>query len=138
MSENFDAICSLCGKANGEHSVIDECPDSSVTGGWSRTGKFTPVKNATPLEKEIREECMLLADFLVEKNRAYGNSASEPCRIFAKRVDPLAQIDVRIDDKLNRLMKGTEYAGDNDVKDLAGYLILRMIVEEQQKQDGAK
>lgn len=64
-----------------------------------------------PLEKEIREECMLLADFLVAKNRAYGNSASEPCRIFAKRVDPLAQIDCRIDDKLNRLMKGSEYPG---------------------------
>lgn len=92
--------------------------------------------SGAPLEKEIREECMLLADFLVEKNRAYGNSASEPCRIFAKRVDPLAQIDCRIDDKLSRLMKGTEYAGDNDVKDLTGYLILRMIVEKKQKMDG--
>ena len=95
-----------------------------------------PIQKHAPLEKEIREECMLLADFLVEKNRAYGNSASEPCRIFAKRVDPLAQIDCRIDDKLSRLMKGTEYAGDNDVKDLTGYLILRMIVEKKQKKDG--
>ncbi len=91
-----------------------------------------------PLEGPIRAMCQKMADFLVEKNRAYGNSASEPCRIFAKRVDPLAQIDCRIDDKLNRLIKGTEFPGDNDVKDLAGYLILRMIVEEQQKQDGAK
>lgn len=88
-----------------------------------------------PLEKEIRAECQALADFLVMKNKAYGNSASEPCRIFAKRVDALAQIDCRIDDKLNRLMRGSEYPGDDTVKDLAGYLILRMIVDQKQKDE---
>lgn len=91
-----------------------------------------------PLENEIRAECQALADFLVEKNQAYGNSASEPCRIFAKRVDPLAQIDCRIDDKLNRLMKGSEYPGDDSVLDLAGYLILRRIVAAKQKAEGEK
>ena len=98
-----------------------------------------PVKQhekKAPLENEIRAECQALADFLVEKNRAYGNSASEPCRIFAKRVDPLAQIDCRIDDKLNRLMKGSEYPGDDTVQDLVGYLILRRIVAAKQKKDG--
>lgn len=83
-----------------------------------------------PLENEIRDMCNRLADFLVEKNRAYGNSAAEPAGIFAKRLDNLAQIDVRIDDKLNRLAKGSEYPGDDTVKDLAGYLILRMVVVE--------
>lgn len=86
-------------------------------------------KQKAPLEKEIRETCKELADFLVGKNIAYGNSVAEPIGIFAKRVDPLAQIDARIDDKLNRMQKGEEYPGDDDVKDLAGYLILRMIVE---------
>jgi len=75
----------------------------------------------------------MLADFLVEKNRAYGNSAAEPIGVFAKRLDTLAQIDVRLDDKINRLAKGSEYPGDDTVKDLAGYLILRMIVAEQQR-----
>jgi hypothetical protein len=90
-----------------------------------------------PLEQEIRAECSALADFLVEKNRAYGNSAAEPCRIFAKRVDPLAQIDCRIDDKLNRLMRGSEYPGDDTVLDLAGYLILRRIVAQKAEKDGS-
>lgn len=121
-------VCSECGYDTWSS------PFQEVTKG-SKKAVFTPV-TAAPLEKEIREECMLLADFLVEKNRAYGNSASEPCRIFAKRVDPLAQIDVRIDDKLSRLLKGQEFPGDNDIKDLTGYLILRMIVEKKQKKDG--
>lgn len=107
-----------------------------VTTGTIGGNLTTQRHHKAPLEDEIRTECEALADFLVEKNRAYGNSASEPCRIFAKRVDPLAQIDCRIDDKLSRLMKGSEYPGDNDVKDLTGYLILRMIVEKKQKKDG--
>lgn len=69
-----------------------------------------------------------MAHFLVEKNRAYGNSVAEPSAIFAKRLDPLAQIDVRIDDKLSRLQRGSEYPGDDTIKDLAGYLILRIVV----------
>ena len=85
-------------------------------------------KRPAPLEPEIRATCADLADFLVEKNRAYGNSAAEPAGVFARRLDPLAQIDVRIDDKLNRLAKGSEFPGDDTIKDLAGYLVLRMIV----------
>ena len=100
-------------------------------------GKMADPRPA-PLEPQIRATCNMLADFLVEKNRAYGNSAGEPVGIFARRADPLLQIDVRIDDKINRLKKGSEYPGDDTVKDLAGYLILRMIVAEQQKRDGAK
>jgi len=86
------------------------------------------LKAPAPLEDEIRAECNELADFLVAKNRAYGNSAAKPAGIFARRLDKLAQIDTRIDDKLNRLMQGSEYPGDDTVKDLIGYLILRRIV----------
>lgn len=90
----------------------------------------TDANMLAPLESEIRDVCQRMADFLVEKNRAYGNSAAEPVSVFAKRLDILAQIDVRIDDKLSRLSKGHEYPGDDTVKDLAGYLILRMVVKE--------
>lgn len=87
------------------------------------------VEDKSPtLEREIRAVCDEMANFLIEKNKAYGNSAAEPVGIFAKRLNPLDQIDVRIDDKLNRLQKGHEYPGDDTIVDLAGYLILRMIV----------
>lgn len=84
------------------------------------------------IQNEILLVCEELGEFLVEKNKSYGNSAAEPVGIFAKRLDPLAQIDVRIDDKLSRLQKGTEYPGDDTVKDLAGYLILHMVVKRCQ------
>jgi hypothetical protein len=66
-----------------------------------------------------------IANMLIEKNIAYGNSALNPIQIFAK-IPPGDQIDVRIDDKLNRIKNGSSYAGDNDVLDLIGYLILKM------------
>jgi len=83
-----------------------------------------------PLEKQITEVCNDMAKFLIEKNAAYGNSAAETLGIFTKRLDTLTQNDVRIDDKLNRLQKGHEYPGDDTVKDLAGYLLLRMVVSD--------
>ena len=89
---------------------------------------FGPPKHPkTPTEDRIRQVCSQLADFLCEKNRAYGDSALNPCRIFAKDVAADAQLRVRIDDKLNRLMKGSSYPGDNDTLDLAGYLVLALV-----------
>ena len=37
------------------------------------------------------------------------------------------QINVRIDDKLSRIKNKGGYAGDNDLEDLAGYIILKMV-----------
>ena len=98
----------------------------SDIGPTTPTTPTTPT--AAPLEKEIRAECASIADFLVAKNMAYGNSAAEPVRCFAKRADALLQIDTRIDDKLNRIIKGRDYPGDDTILDLVGYLILRRIV----------
>jgi len=93
------------------------------------------AEQSAPLEAEIWQTCAELADFLVAKNRAYGNSAAAQVGIFAKRFDTLAQIDVRIDDKLSRLKRGHEYPGDDTVKDLAGYLVLRMAVQSHETQE---
>lgn len=68
-----------------------------------------------------------MRDFLLEKNASYGNSAADPVRIFSQ-ADPLEQINVRIDDKLSRLIRGGSYPGDNDEKDLLGYLMLKRAV----------
>lgn len=82
------------------------------------------------MEAEIKRVCDEMAEFLIGKNRSYGNSVAEPMGVFAKRADTLLQIDVRIDDKLSRLKKGADYPGDDTIKDLVGYLILRMVVAE--------
>lgn len=74
----------------------------------------------------IREACNEMAERLIAKNRAYGNSAMEPVRVFSK-ADPLEQINVRLDDKLSRIMKGEEYEGDDNEFDLEGYLVLKRV-----------
>lgn len=75
----------------------------------------------------IRAECDAVKDMLLEKNAAYGDSALHPVRIFSK-ADTLEQINVRIDDKLSRLARGSA-AGEDTELDLIGYLILRRIAK---------
>lgn len=84
----------------------------------------------TEAGREIFDACHEIAHMLVKKNIAYGNSALDPVRVFSK-AGPREQLYVRIDDKLNRLMKGTEYPGDNDIDDLIGYLVLLKIAKSQ-------
>lgn len=76
-----------------------------------------------PFAIEVREELDAIADMLISKNEAYGNSALEPVRVFS-RASAEEQLLVRIDDKLSRLQRGHEYADDDTVKDLIGYLVL--------------
>ena len=66
--------------------------------------------------------CLGAARFLIEKNKAYGDSALKPMRIFSK-ADAVEQIRVRIDDKLSRLGRG-QLAGEDAELDMLGYLVL--------------
>jgi hypothetical protein len=83
-----------------------------------------------PSGLDIWQTCHAIGQMLIDKNIAYGDSALSPVRIFSKS-DPAEQLRVRIDDKLSRLTKGTEYVGDNDIDDLIGYLILLKIAKEK-------
>ena len=60
---------------------------------------------------------------LKEKNKAYGDSAANPLRIFSKS-DKDEAIKVRIDDKLSRIAKGDGSGNEDAIKDLVGYLAL--------------
>ncbi len=80
-----------------------------------------------PIQDLISEECEALAEMLIAKNKAYGNSALDPVRFFSK-ADAAEQLRVRIDDKLSRLARGSA-AGEDVVLDLLGYLILLRIAE---------
>jgi hypothetical protein len=70
---------------------------------------------------------------LMAKNAAYGNSALDPVRLFA-RSDAVEQIKVRIDDKISRLVRGHEAFGDNTASDFLGYLVLLRIGEMLEKE----
>ena len=87
-------------------------------------------------ETELKISCVCddIKELLIHKNRKYGNSALKPCRIFSKS-SPVEQLLVRIDDKLNRIMKGAGLlANDEDVvNDLIGYLVLLKIGMNDEK-----
>jgi hypothetical protein len=72
----------------------------------------------------IESVCDALKEFLLAKNKNYGNSATEPVRVFSKS-NANEGILVRMDDKLSRI-KNSQSLKRNDMTDLAGYLILLM------------
>lgn len=80
-------------------------------------------------EEKVHEETGAIASILIEKNKAYGNSALDPVRVFSQAT-PEEQILVRIDDKLSRIQRGHEFADEDTVTDLIGYLILLKIARK--------
>lgn len=81
-------------------------------------------------EDQIGRVMREISDMLIAKNRAYGDSALDPVRVFSKS-DAIEQIYVRIDDKLSRIKRGHEYPGDDTIFDLVGYLVLLLIAKER-------
>ena len=81
-------------------------------------------------ESSITQVILDIEKMPIEKNRAYGDSALEPVRIFSK-AQTIEQLYVRIDDKLSRVEGGHEYPGDDTIKDLIGYLVLLLIAKER-------
>lgn len=81
-------------------------------------------------ENKITEVMADIEKMLIAKNRAYGDSALDPVRVFSKQ-DTIEQLYVRIDDKLSRVQRGHEYPGDDTIFDLVGYLVLLLIAKER-------
>lgn len=86
--------------------------------------------NEKDFEIKVKKVCNDIANLLIAKNKSYGNSALEPLNCFYKG-DATTAIKVRIDDKLSRIMRGSEYQGDDTVTDLLGYLVLLKVSREK-------
>lgn len=82
---------------------------------------------------KIREIANGVRDLLLEKNKAYGDSALKPANIFAKG-SAVENLACRIDDKLMRI-KNRGITGDTEdtIQDLIGYLILLKIAIENER-----
>jgi len=94
-----------------------------------------PIDETLPqTQQDIIEICDAIKEMLLQKNRKYGDSALNPTRVFS-RVGPIEQINVRIDDKLSRMMS-SQTDEDEDIEfDLIGYLILKRIAVKQQSKN---
>jgi len=84
-----------------------------------------------PLGGELLVEALDVALMLLRKNRAYGNSALEPVRVFSK-ASPIEQILVRLDDKLSRLSRGSGPEMEDVEQDILGYLVLLRIARRSE------
>mgnify|MGYP006273569655 CR=1 FL=1 len=83
------------------------------------------------LEKQnelIEQVCNSMRDMLIKKNYSYGGNVFEPLKL-KEGMTNIDMIDVRISDKLNRLIKGEEYEQEDTLNDLAGYILLREAVK---------
>lgn len=90
------------------------------------------IATSAPSGGAIIRNCLEIMEMLINKNVSYGDSALSPVRIFAQS-DNIEQIKIRIDDKINRVKNNQGFAGDNDIDDLIGYLILLKIAIEKNK-----
>jgi hypothetical protein len=87
-------------------------------------------------EQQISDVCNKIKALLLLKNKAYGDSALDPVRIFSKN-DSLEGLLVRIDDKLSRI-KNVGVASnvtEDTLMDLIGYLVLLKVQLDEKTQD---
>ena len=87
------------------------------------------ISTQAPAGRKILEECLDIAELLITKNKSYGSSYIHPINIFSKS-EPKEQLYIRIDDKLNRIHKGKEYASEDTILDLIGYLVLLRTLDD--------
>jgi len=85
-----------------------------------------PPEQKNNFYQEVKQISYEITNMLVEKNKAYGDSALNPLRVFSK-ADTLEQIKVRIDDKLSRIYRGRDFLDEDVVLDLIGYLFMYKI-----------
>lgn len=81
-----------------------------------------------PSAERLLEVSIGVWQFLAQKNKAYGDSALDPLRVFSK-ASTTEQLRVRLDDKLSRLSRGAA-AGEDAEVDMVGYLILLLAARE--------
>lgn len=68
----------------------------------------------------------------MDKNDAYGDSLFSPVEAFARDIDPATRIAVRLDDKVNRMVRGQgrEALGEDTVVDIAGYCLALLALDD--------
>jgi len=90
----------------------------------------------TDTQQLIASTCDEIKELLLKKNKAYGDSALNPVRVFSK-ADPIEGINIRMDDKLSRIARGSE-EGEDVLLDLVGYMVLKLIAKRREDEQNNK
>ena len=88
------------------------------------------MSTLTNTQHRIIEECDIVKNMLLDKNRKYGDSAINPVRVFSK-ASAIEQINVRIDDKISRMISSQDDDTEDVELDLIGYLILKRVAKDE-------
>ncbi len=140
--------CSECinKKMIGDNKEMKQNCDSGKMPKIHRTLDDAYDDELTITQRAIEKVGKSLTNFIIEKNKNYGNSALEPLKIFSKHITSVDDINeckefdaivinennrrrslnlmlTRLDDKLSRIKNAKELR-KNDVSDILGYLIL--------------
>ena len=84
---------------------------------------------------KLIKKCKQVADLLIQKNEAYGDSALNPAGIFSK-LKASEALKIRLDDKLKRIQNvGVSDETEDTLMDCAGYMILLMIALDNESND---
>jgi len=126
-SEDYDihdeANCQFCQERNGSAPLVEPIVDEVDDWAEADATSLADLAAQAPSGAEIAGVMLEMSRLLLEKNIAYGDSALDPMRI-ASQSSAEEQLLVRIDDKLSRISRGTEFLGDDTISDLIGYLVL--------------
>ena len=90
----------------------------------------THLESPNETRRLLAEAGIRLACLLLRKNERYGNSALDPIEVFARDITPAQRLGVRMDDKINRIVRGEGISGgdaEDPRVDLAGYLLLDVV-----------
>lgn len=101
---------------------------------WGEGGSWDSLSELAaeaPSGRDILEAGIDIIKMLLEKNIAYSNSAMDPLNILSTAT-PEEQIKMHIDNKLTRLKYQKEFQNEDSLKDLAGYVILLMVLKKSQ------
>lgn len=99
--------------------IVDDAPDH---------GNLPGIEPQTEFEKDLDSVLNDIRSLLVEKNRKYGDAVLNPKRVFS-RADIMEQINVRIDDKISRIMNRQDDDAEDAETDLLGYLLIKNVAK---------
>jgi len=96
------------------------------------------TQGLTHTQKLIWQECNRVRSLLIAKNREYGDSALKPINVFSS-LDAIKQLEVRVDDKLKRILNTRKLDSvkihEDTEQDLIGYLILLRVARKVAKNE---
>ena len=91
---------------------------------WESDRNTDPFQEKSEFGLKLLKVTREITDLLIQKNKAYGNTALNPTNIFSK-LNATEAICARLDDKLARIKnKGINDKTEDTVDDLIGYLLL--------------